>query len=136
MLKDDYVNSIVVGDKLINIGLDDYGQCYFIEWAENGESKQESCGSYNTDYKSYIEYKFGEPEKDCPFYDSIYLITEETKNCSNRDKFGYCDKCKYKDREWSNFQELIKMGIIDRRGNVNKKYTKYLQKKEIDDKSN
>lgn len=130
MLRDEYVNSIVIGDKLINVGLDDYGQCYFIEWAEDNELKQESCGSYNLNYREYIEYKFGEPEKDCPYYNSIELITNENKNCSNNHTYGYCNRCVFQDRQWSNFQELINWGVIDRRGNVNKKYINYLQKKE------
>lgn len=34
---------------------DDYGQCYFFQYEENGELHEEGCGTYNPDYKGYIK---------------------------------------------------------------------------------
>ena len=130
MNKNEYVESIVINNMLVNVGQNDAGQCYFIEWVEHNELFEECCGVYNTDYQGYIEYKFGNPEKDCPYYDGVDLIVNETKNCDNRFKFGYCDKCKYQNREYSNFQDLVKLDIVDKRGNVKEKYSKYLMKRE------
>ena len=71
MVREEYIETIVIGDKCIPIGLNDAGQTYYFEYADNGELVEECCGSYNTDYRSYIEYKFGDPERDCPFYDNV-----------------------------------------------------------------
>lgn len=130
MKKEEFVTNFAVGDKLISVGLDDYGQCYFIEWAEDGEIKEESCGSYNTDYKGYIEYRFGDPIKDCPYYSSNDLFSETLKNCDNKNMFGYCDRCKFQDVKWWARNILVELGIIDRRGNILEPFQDYLEKRD------
>ena len=130
MLRDEYVETLVLNGKMINIGIDDAGQCYFVEWVDdNGKLKQESCGTYNFNYKGYAEYKFGSPEIDCIYYS----IQNSKSNCEHRNKFGYCDKCCYQDLNWSNFQKLIELGVIDRRGNVQDAYKEFIIKKEDKD---
>ena len=47
MRKEEYVESVKVGDIKVDIGIDDYGQCYFFEYLDNGEVKEVCCGSYN-----------------------------------------------------------------------------------------
>ena len=129
MKKEEFVTNFAVGDKLISVGLDDYGQCYFIEWAEDGEIKEESCGSYNMDYKGYIEYKFGEPAEHCPYYskaEASYL----KRDCDNKNKYGYCDKCELQDAKWSAHKLLVELGIIDRRGNILEPFQDYVMKKD------
>ena len=62
MKRDEYVKTIVVYGKMVNIGIDDYGQQYFIEFVnENGELTEVGCGAYNFDVedvaKSIIDYE-------------------------------------------------------------------------------
>lgn len=133
MKKEEYITTFVVGSRCIPVGLDDAGQTYFFEYVDEvGNLVEECCGSYNTDYQSCIEYRFGDPEKDCPYYESMFF-KNDTECCPNNTKYGYCDKCLYQDRKWSNFQDLVKWGIIDRRGNISEKYQKYLLKNEAQD---
>ena len=61
MKRDEYVKTIVVYGKMVNVGMDDYGQQYFIEFVnENGELIEVGCGAYNFDIedvaKSIIDY--------------------------------------------------------------------------------
>ena len=128
MKQEEYITTIVVNGRCIPVGLNDAGQTYFFEYIdEAGNLVEECCGSYNPNYVEYIEYKFGDPEKDCPYYKSMFSRNED-ECCPNNLKYGYCDKCIYQNRELSNFQALVKWGIIDRRGNINEKYQKYLIK--------
>lgn len=132
MKKDEYVTTIVVGDNLIPVGINDVGQTYFFEYVDKNthELKEECCGSYNTHFTEYIEYKFGEPEKDCSYYETMELHSVN-ENCPNNTKFGFCDKCEFQNREWSHFQKLVELGIIDRRGNIMEAYKPYLVKRDV-----
>lgn len=52
MKQEEYIKTIVVYGKMVNIGIDDYGQQYFIEFVnDKGELKEISCGAYNSDYE-------------------------------------------------------------------------------------
>ena len=63
MKKSEYVKTIVLDGKMINIGLDDYGQCYFFEFVDqNGELKEMCCGTYCFDYMQEIKDYFGVKE--------------------------------------------------------------------------
>ena len=127
MKRDEYIETLVIGKQLIVLGLDDAGQTYFFEYLdENGNLKEECCGSYNFNYREYLEYKFCNPETDCKYY-TMMSSSNDDHDCPNKNIYGYCDKCKYQNLEWAYFQELINNGIIDRRGNVNKKYEKFLK---------
>ena len=62
MKRDEYVKTIVVYGKMVNVGMDDYGQQYFIELVnEDGELIEVGCGAYNFDIedvaKSIIDYE-------------------------------------------------------------------------------
>jgi hypothetical protein len=49
---EEYIKTIVVYGKMVNVGMDDYGQQYFIEYVnDNGELVEVGCGAYNTDYE-------------------------------------------------------------------------------------
>ena len=134
MNRNEYVETLVLNGKMINIGQDDAGQCYFVEWVDDdGELMQESCGTYNFHYKKYAEYKFGNPESDCVYYSTQDMFNCDS-NCAHRNEFGYCDKCYYQDVNWSHFQKLVKLGILDRRGNILPPYDKILVK-ESDNKT-
>lgn len=62
MRQEEYIKTIVVYGKMVNIGIDDYGQQYFIEFVnDKGELKEIGCGTYNSDYdgvaKSMIDHR-------------------------------------------------------------------------------
>lgn len=60
MKKEEYVESLIIDDKIVEVGQDDYGQCYFFEYrGENNETKIACCGSYNPLYKEEIADFFG-----------------------------------------------------------------------------
>lgn len=61
MKQEEYVKTIVVYGKMVNVGMDDYGQQYFLEYInENGHLIEIGCGAYNDDYedvaKTMIDY--------------------------------------------------------------------------------
>jgi len=58
MTKEEYVKTLNINNQEIKLGLDDYGQCYFIEWEENGETKDMGLGTYNFHYIEEIYYMF------------------------------------------------------------------------------
>ena len=115
MHANEYVGSLVINDKLVNIGMDDAGQSYFIEFIENHQLKQESCGSYNSNYKDYAEYRLGDPDK-CVYQAINNPSTLE--NCPQRGTYGWCDHCKFNNVKWYANKLLIDLGVIDRRGNL------------------
>lgn len=91
MKQEEYIKTIVYNGHMINVGIDDYGQTYFIEYVEDGKLKEECIGAYVGDYEDYIEYKFGEPETDCPIYNDV--ITTDTMSCTEPWR-GFCSKCR------------------------------------------
>lgn len=56
MTSDEYIKTIKVKDLDVDLGMDDYGQSYFIEWEDDEGSHEMSVGSYNMDYLSTILY--------------------------------------------------------------------------------
>lgn len=59
MDKKDYIKTINVNGIDIELGLDDCGQCYYIEWIdENGEKNDIGLGTYNACYMEPIYYRF------------------------------------------------------------------------------
>ena len=90
MKQEEYIKTIVYNDLMINIGLDDFMQTYYIEYAENGKLKEECVGSYITDYESYVEYRFGFPARDCHIYNDV--VTTDTECCTNQTKC-FCAHC-------------------------------------------
>ena len=63
MKQEEYLKTIVFNGRMINIGLDDNGQCFFIEYLDEYDNlKEESCYGY-TSYEIYLEDRFGGCEK-------------------------------------------------------------------------
>lgn len=58
MNKNDFIKTLVINGTKVDLGLDDYGQCYFIEWEENGQKKETGLGTYNFHYLERIYYLF------------------------------------------------------------------------------
>lgn len=103
MLADDYVGSLVVKGQLINVGVDDYGQCYYFEYynKEEGKIMENGCGTYNDqfideivaffDTKGYHISVWGKEDWD-----------EDTKNLTNR----WIDKG-WADEDPEGFKEML-----------------------------
>ena len=91
MRQEEYVKTIIYNNQLIVLGNDDSGQTYFIEYAEDGELKEECIGPYVTDYEDYIEWRFGNPEINCLIYNEV--TTTDTKCCTQQTK-SLCSKCR------------------------------------------
>ena len=61
MKREEYIKTIVVYGKMVNVGMNDYGQQYYIEYLnDNGEIVEVGCGAYNFEVediaKSIIDY--------------------------------------------------------------------------------
>lgn len=59
MLKEEFVKTEIVGDYVVNIGMDDYGQQYFMEFVDKNEMLHTvGFGAYNLnwteDMRDYI----------------------------------------------------------------------------------
>lgn len=91
MVQNEYIKTIVYNGQMINLGVDHHGQTYFLEYAEDGELKEECVGAYVTDYEDYIEYRFGNPETNCPIYPNV--VTTDTECCPHINK-SLCLKCR------------------------------------------
>ena len=121
MRDNEYITSLKLNNQLVNIGLDDNGQCYFVEYVDpkTGEDKQVSLGSYNMEYIYAAEELLGDPLVDCPHYN---LTKAKNSDCEYRHRFGFCHRCWFEDMNWHMRQNLILKHFIDRRLNVNPKY--------------
>lgn len=97
MTKEEYVKTFEICGTKVDLGLDDYGQCYFIEWTnESGEVNSIGLGTYNFNYLEEIysifddEYKrlwrkdfFGEKmteEEEAAWKHYKRIFDEEYKN--------------------------------------------------------
>lgn len=58
MTKNEFVKELEICGKKIKLGLDDYGQSYFIEWEENGKTEEIGLGTYNFHYMESIYHMF------------------------------------------------------------------------------
>lgn len=103
----EYIKTIIYNNRMINIGHDDYGQTYFIEYIEDGKLEEECIGSYISDYEDYIEWRFGEPETNCPIYDSV--VTSSYECCTQKNR-AFCSKCRkaHTDIDYEAWQERNK----------------------------
>lgn len=140
MKKEEFIESIFFNGKLVNVGLDDAGQSYFIEYVDDqGNLREESVGSYNTNYKGYIEYLFGDLNI-CEKYKEICLnqnfsINNIPEKCPHPHKYGYCDRCPYQDYEWYVHCQLRNLGVLDRHGDVlNPEFKKLFEEILLDNK--
>ena len=100
MTSDEFVKHIIYNNIEIDIGLDDAGQTYFIEYKDdNGNLHTECVGAYIQGYMDYIEYRFGKPEINCPIYHQIK--TSETESCRTINK-SFCTSCRkfFNDLAW------------------------------------
>lgn len=86
MKQEEYIKTIAYNGHMINIGVDDAGQQYFLEYMDDYNNLVEiGCGAYNTDYISTIERLFGSPEQCVTF--------KSTPVCYHIFAHGYCSRC-------------------------------------------
>jgi len=52
-----FEGSVIYKGHLINLFLDDYGQCWHIQYEKDGDLIDESCGTYES-WRDYIERRF------------------------------------------------------------------------------
>ena len=104
MKNDEFIKTIKYNGLDINLGLDDAGQTYFIEYEQNGELHTECVGSYIAEYMDYIEYRFGKPELNCDIYETVE--TTDTQCCPAPNK-AFCTNCRkfFNDKDWKDLQE-------------------------------
>ena len=114
MKRDEYIKTIIYNGHMINVGLDDNGQTYFIEYVKDGELKEECVGAYIIGYEDYIEWRFGEPEINCPIYNNV--TTTDTERCAIPYK-PFCDKCR---KRWND----VDYAALQKR---NEEFTKWLE---------
>lgn len=63
MSKDEYIKTISVCGQKIDVGIDDYGQCYFIEWDDEDGHNEDCLGAYNFNYVESIYARFDKEYK-------------------------------------------------------------------------
>lgn len=108
MKQEEFVKHITYNNIEIDVGYDDYGQSYFIEYKDNNDRTIiETVGTYISDYMGYIVHRFGKPEINCPVYHQTK--TTETESCRLIDKV-YCTNCRkfYNDLAWDAVQKRQK----------------------------
>ena len=90
MKREEYIETLVINGHMINVGLDDYGQTYFLEYIdEDGDLLIDCVGAYCSDYKGYAEMLFENPEN-CEHYGVC-----KNNECDHEGMKTYCHKCKY-----------------------------------------
>ena len=58
MTEEEYVKSLNINGHVIKLGIDDYGQQYFIEWEDSDGKHEIGLGSYNLNYMTDILHIF------------------------------------------------------------------------------
>lgn len=82
MKSEEFVKKLKVRDKIVKVGLDDYGQCYFFEYIDdNGKTQEVCCSSYNPYYKDEIAGYFGVDVSDIK---EIYSIMSDEELSSTK----------------------------------------------------
>ena len=78
MTSEEYVKTLVIDSKEIKVGLDDYGQQYFIEWVdEDGNTRECGLGAYNFYYEENIYYMFDKRFKELKNAEFLRELTTE-----------------------------------------------------------
>ena len=89
MKPEEYVKTIAYNGHMVNIGNDDYGQQYFIEYVDDdGNLCEVGCGAYNFEYMEVVEHLLGKPEL-CDKYNKHNFECP----CETTLDHGYCYKC-------------------------------------------
>lgn len=116
MKQEEYIKTIVYNGKMINLGIDDAGQTYFIEYLnEDGMLEEECVGSYCTDYEDYIMWRFrkkkiGETCRQCAFRNNLLYLTDSKTyfECpfTGKEYTDFDQPCQLTDKEKSIYLDL------------------------------
>ena len=87
----DYIKTLHINSLSIDLGIDDYGQCYYIEWEQDGEKKITGMGAYNFHYMEDIYYMF----------DPIY------KSLARKELWGE-EMTEEEKAQWQKYQKIFK----------------------------
>ena len=80
MKQEEYVKTIVVYGKMVNVGMDDYGQQYFIEYVNNnGELVETCCGAYNHNYEEVAKWCIDAHKAQIDFYGEEEVLRMENE---------------------------------------------------------
>lgn len=101
MEKNEYIKTFTICGKDIDLGLDDYGQCYFVEWTdENGVKKDVGLGTYNLHYMEEIYYMFD------PTYKLLSTIDLYGEEFTPEEKEQWDKYQKIFDEEYSSYGDM------------------------------
>ena len=90
MKQEEYIKTGVYNGHMYNVGMDDYGQQYFIEYIDENEKLAEvCCGAYNNNYMIEVERLFGKAEF-CEHFDHPHI---DNGVCRDVFSHGYCNLC-------------------------------------------
>jgi hypothetical protein len=93
MKKEEFITSLVYNGQLVNVGIDDYGQTYFIEYVDGNGALVEDCvGAYTSNYMDYIEHQLTPyiiPTGLCQYKDDPTMEWE----CDHAFTRGFCNRC-------------------------------------------
>lgn len=89
MKPEEYVKTIIVYDKMVNVGIDDYGQCYFIEYLDEstGELVEISCGTYENDYEGFAKSMIDHRRFLFEIYGEEWVLEMERKREERMEKY-------------------------------------------------
>jgi len=127
MKKEEFVTSLVYNGQLVNVGIDDAGQTYFIEYVDSKGNLVEDCvGSYTTNYMDYIEHQLTPviiPTGLCEYKDNP-TIEWECPHAYSRGFCNRCPKCYTKERWYSILERQRKTAeLLDELKHKNKDET-------------
>lgn len=90
MKPEEYVATVVYDGKMINVGIDDAGQTYFLEYLQDDKLIEECIGPYVVDYMDYIQWRFTDSvdANKCDYYNQVNLEV----GCDRCDK-PFCCNC-------------------------------------------
>lgn len=93
MKQEEYVKTIVVYGKMVNIGMDDYGQQYFIEYVnDRGELVETGCGAYNHDYEEVAKWCIDTRRAQIDFYGEEEVLRMEKEREERMKKYEEKEK--------------------------------------------
>lgn len=84
MKKEDFVKTVIIDGVKVDIGIDDYGQCYYFEYMKDGKMIERSCGTYNTDYMEEVVYMVSERYRQLYSKEFLGTLTDEEEKEINK----------------------------------------------------
>lgn len=100
MKTNEYFKTIVVYGKMVNVGMDDPGQQYFLEYVnDNGELVEMGCGAYNFDYEEVAKWCIDTRRAYIEFYGEEEVARMEKEREERMKRYEEEDKLKEKQND-------------------------------------